>query len=64
MTTLHDNPWRLDWDDERASECELQDALKFWRQYHNLGSRNRVRSALAYYRRYHSRKEHTHAHVF
>jgi hypothetical protein len=41
------------WNDQTASESELQAALSFWRQYHTVGARNRVRSAVAYYRRWH-----------
>lgn len=39
--------------DRQASELELQAALHFWRDHHNIGSRRRVRKAIAYFRQYH-----------
>ncbi len=40
--------------DKQASEFEVQAALDFWREFHTGGARRRVRSAIAYYRRWHS----------
>jgi hypothetical protein len=36
----------------KYAELELQAALAFWRLYHNVGARTRVRNALADLRRY------------
>lgn len=43
----------LEWTDKRCSELEIRAALAFWAEYHNVGARNRVRRAIAYYRQYH-----------
>jgi hypothetical protein len=41
------------WSDRDSSEQELQAALEFWRKYHSIDARRRVREAIANYRRYH-----------
>jgi hypothetical protein len=41
------------WTDKNCSELELQAALSFWRKYHSIGARRRVRAAIAYFRQYH-----------
>ena len=40
------------WNDKDSSRKELQLALAFWSRYHSPGSRNRVRAAVAYYRKW------------
>ena len=45
------------WNDKDSSQKELQLALAFWNQYHSPGSRNRVRAAIAYYRKCGTSKE-------
>ena len=39
--------------DKEMSRLELKAALAFWAMYHNQGSRDRVRHAIAAFRKYH-----------
>lgn len=41
------------WNDRTCSEQELQAALDFWRRFHTVGSRRRVRAAVRYFRQWH-----------
>ena len=45
------------WNDKDSSQKELQLALAFWNQYHSPGSRNRVRAAIAYYRKWNKQRD-------